>query len=254
MFKIDSTGSTVDNQFTEGNPQSGIPATVISAEWLNAVQNEIVNILIARGITLNKTKSSQVSEFLQRGIDTWYSTFIYARNSICQIDGKIYISQLDGNINHNPASDDGTNWKARITTGEVYVKNSANVIVSKLSDTSSFLSDARLVGSFPAGGTLDFYIGRYMIGLIILISDWGGATGVDSKIYAVSGHSFCSYIQNIATVSSSNLNSLSYLGYTDPYLGLRYVQKFRASSSQSSSVYYKSFLAGSGDEIVQPIL
>lgn len=256
MFKIASTGATVDNQFTEGNPQSGIPATVISAEWLNAVQNEIVNILIARGITLNKTKSSQISEFLQRGIDTWYSTFIYARNSICQIDGKIYISQLDGNINHNPASDDGTNWKARVTTGEVYVKNSANVIVSKLSDTSSFLNDCRLVGSCNVNSTYDFYIGRYMIGLIILISSWGGAVSNDVKIYAVSGHSLTSYLVLLATLSSQGCNSLTYQGYTDPYLGVRYAQKFRCTCNTLSgaSVYYKPFLSGDSDNILIPIV
>lgn len=121
MFKIDSAGATIDKQFTEGNPQGGVPATVVSAEWLNAVQNEIVNILIARGITLDKTKSSQVSDLLQLGVDAWYSNLTYARNSICQIDGKLYISQIDGNINHNPTTDTGTNWKAKIITNELYV-------------------------------------------------------------------------------------------------------------------------------------
>jgi hypothetical protein len=130
MFKIDSAGATVDKQFTEGNPQSGVPATVVSADWLNAVQNEIVNILIARGITLDKTKSSQVSDLLQLGIDVWYSNLTYAKNSICQIDSKIYISQLDGNINHNPASDDGTNWKAKITTNEIYVTGNSTIETS----------------------------------------------------------------------------------------------------------------------------
>ena len=116
-----------------------------------------------------------------------------------------------------------------------------------------FLNDARYIGRFSGGSTLDFYIGRYMVGLVILISDWGGATGNDTKIYAVSGHSFSSYIQNIATVSSSNINSLSYLGYTDPYLGRRYAQKFRASSTQATSVYYKAILSGDGDEVILPI-
>jgi len=255
MFKIDSSGATIDNEFTEGNPQAGIPATKVSDEWLNAVQNEIVNILISRGIALDKAKSSQISEWLQRGIDGWYSNLIYAKDSMCQVNGKIYISQVDGNINHNPAIDDGTYWKAKIITDELYVKNSADVVLAKLKDVSSFLSDCRLVGNCDVNSTSDFYIGRYMVGLIILFSGWGGAVSNDVKIYAVSGHSLTSYITLLATLSSQGCNSLSYQGYTDPYLGVRYAQKFRCTCNTlaGASIYYKPLLAGDGDHILQPI-
>ena len=317
MFKIDSAGATIDNQFTEGNPQTGIPATVVSAQWLNAVMFELVNILIARGITLDKTKNNQVSEFLQRGIDTWYSTLIYKQNSVCLVNGKIYISQIDSNINHNPATDDGTNWKSSLnfgdlsitnttdaasiitgalkvagglgvakniysgtgfygdlngnvntdlikpktSSGNIIVKNSNNMALASFANDAlvKLLGDCRLVqengGSCPAGGTLDFYIGRYMLGLIVLISSWGGAVQNDMKIYAISGHSCGSQIVLLATLQSGNINSLSYQGYTDPYLGRRYAQKFRCtcSATTGASVYYKALLPGDGDDVLQPI-
>ena len=64
MFKIDSIGATVENQFTEGNPQNGIPATVVSAEWLNMLQAELENVLISRGISLIKSDNAQLSRLL----------------------------------------------------------------------------------------------------------------------------------------------------------------------------------------------
>lgn len=53
MHKIASNGATVDNQFTEGNVALNVPATVVSAAWLNAVQGELVNFMTRYGLALN---------------------------------------------------------------------------------------------------------------------------------------------------------------------------------------------------------
>lgn len=52
MHKIDSDGATIDNKFTEGNPSLSIPATIVSAAWLNAVQGELVTVIEGAGLTL----------------------------------------------------------------------------------------------------------------------------------------------------------------------------------------------------------
>lgn len=52
MHKIDSNGATVDFKFTEGNATLSIPATVVSAAWLNSVQGELVTIIEALGLSL----------------------------------------------------------------------------------------------------------------------------------------------------------------------------------------------------------
>ena len=71
MFKIDSDGATVGNEFTEGNPALSIPATVVSDEWLNAIQREVVLVIEENGITLNKLDDTQLNgallEFFLRG-------------------------------------------------------------------------------------------------------------------------------------------------------------------------------------------
>lgn len=71
MFRIDSEGSTVDNKFTEGDPSLGVPATVVSADWLNSVQEEIAQFVEYAGITLDKLNDNQLQaaliEFFLRG-------------------------------------------------------------------------------------------------------------------------------------------------------------------------------------------
>ncbi|MGH8539587.1 MAG: hypothetical protein ACRETW_03685, partial [Stenotrophobium sp.] len=51
--------------FTDGNPAGGIPATIVPAEWLNAVMLEILNAIEAAGITPNKASYNQLTQAIQ---------------------------------------------------------------------------------------------------------------------------------------------------------------------------------------------
>ena len=62
MYRIDSRGATGDGRFTEGNPTTGTPATVVDASWMNAVQDELVNVVQAAGLTLAKADNDQLLE------------------------------------------------------------------------------------------------------------------------------------------------------------------------------------------------
>ena len=64
MFRIDGPGATNDNKFTEGDPSEGARATVVSAEWLNAVQEEIANAIEAGGRELDKQDPFQLADLL----------------------------------------------------------------------------------------------------------------------------------------------------------------------------------------------
>jgi hypothetical protein len=59
MFRIDSDGATINNRFTEGNPQTSVPATVVSADWANSVQEEIIKTIEEMGIVLSKPSEQQ---------------------------------------------------------------------------------------------------------------------------------------------------------------------------------------------------
>lgn len=55
MKRIDNSTATVDNLFTEGNPLSATPATILAAEWLNVLQEEIAHVIEESGGTLDQT-------------------------------------------------------------------------------------------------------------------------------------------------------------------------------------------------------
>jgi len=59
MHRTDGTGH-VDNKFTDGNPATGTPGTKVEKEWLNAVQEELCNLLEGMGVTLVKGTWNQL--------------------------------------------------------------------------------------------------------------------------------------------------------------------------------------------------
>jgi hypothetical protein len=60
MHRIDTSGN-VDNRFHPGNPATGQQATLVDQDWLNAVQEEIVNVILAANIDLEKGINDQLA-------------------------------------------------------------------------------------------------------------------------------------------------------------------------------------------------
>jgi hypothetical protein len=60
MHRIDGAGSTVDNKFTEGDPVGGVQATVVTAPWLNDMQEELMSVLNAAAIAPVKGTQDQL--------------------------------------------------------------------------------------------------------------------------------------------------------------------------------------------------
>ncbi len=65
MHKIDAPGFAPGNEFTEGNPQTGTPATTVGAKWLTTVQRELVNVVEDAGITLDDTIDNQLLQAIK---------------------------------------------------------------------------------------------------------------------------------------------------------------------------------------------
>lgn len=59
MHAIDGPGN-VAGQFSPGNPQIGQAATVVSADWLNAVQGELASTIEGAGLALSKPDNAQL--------------------------------------------------------------------------------------------------------------------------------------------------------------------------------------------------
>ncbi|QQE86909.1 gp53-like domain-containing protein [Azotobacter chroococcum] len=60
MHRIDVPSATADHQFTEGSVAGGVPATTVSAAWLNDMQEELISILAAASIAPVKGDQDQV--------------------------------------------------------------------------------------------------------------------------------------------------------------------------------------------------
>lgn len=74
MHRIDTSTAQIDkfgaakNGFTSGNPQAGVPATEVSAEILDAMQEEICAVIEAAGLALDKAKNNQLLAAVQAAI------------------------------------------------------------------------------------------------------------------------------------------------------------------------------------------
>lgn len=77
MQKIGDSTSTANGakEFTTGQPGTGVDATVITAEWLNAIQRELVNLVLGGGLTIVPGDDSQVLKAIQ-AIQTAASTWV----------------------------------------------------------------------------------------------------------------------------------------------------------------------------------
>lgn len=64
MHRIDGQGN-VDGLFSEGDEQQGILATEVTADWPNAVQEELCHVIEMAGIDLNKEDNTQLLQALQ---------------------------------------------------------------------------------------------------------------------------------------------------------------------------------------------
>jgi len=84
MHRIDSPSATVDKKFTNGSPAGGVPATVVTAEWLNDLQENVAKAIEAAGIPLVKGDFNQLANtlrafggyrnsqvYLTAGVSTW---------------------------------------------------------------------------------------------------------------------------------------------------------------------------------------
>lgn len=70
MHRIDTAGN-LSGLFTDGDPSAGQQATVVNEDWLNSMQEELVAVVQAGGLTLNKAVRTQVRDALR----ALYGTF-----------------------------------------------------------------------------------------------------------------------------------------------------------------------------------
>lgn len=184
MFKIDSPGATIDNQWTEGSPSLGIPATVVSADYMNlALQNELVNVVeTLAGITLDKPTDTQLGEAIlfliqNGGLGTGaqpQTSITNNEGTPTDVDGllfdKVDLIGAIANI-HIERETDTQNVQE---VGQLFISHDTNDDIWRIALTSN-LDDAGVSFTITAAGQVQYtsddltgagYSGRLTVGAI----------------------------------------------------------------------------------------
>lgn len=66
MHRIDGPAAAPGGLFTEGDPAIGTPATVVTDDWSNAVQEEIAGVIEGASIALSKPSNGQMFAAIQK--------------------------------------------------------------------------------------------------------------------------------------------------------------------------------------------
>jgi len=104
MHRIDTDGTVASapipppegalvGYFTDGDALTGTPGTVISAAWLNAVQEEISNVILEAGLSLDKATSDQLKEAVLALI-----TANSIAGSVGTTADRVVRTQIDGSV------------------------------------------------------------------------------------------------------------------------------------------------------------
>lgn len=74
MHRIDGPGH-LHNRFADGNARKGHEGTVVKAAWLNAVQEELINVIEVAGLSPNKNDDTQLLQAIRALIPQTVATF-----------------------------------------------------------------------------------------------------------------------------------------------------------------------------------
>ena len=168
-----------------GSKQTGTPdystniATIQAlAAWLQGWAGAVVQGQVPPLEELNAAflePSYQIASLFECGIPDWNSGITYSQYSFCQLNGVVYISQTNANLNNNPASSP-TNWNV-LPQGSYYGGTATGFPYTlTVSNLPANLNPA----SLPVGTLLTFNTGGFSGAAEITIAiNSGTATQVE---------------------------------------------------------------------------
>lgn len=136
MHRIDTTGH-VANQFNEGDPLVPRLPTQVDIHWLNAIQEELVGVVLDAGISLVKGMNTQLLSALQglfvrvtgnvtqtiTGLKTFTNSLVV---TVTGIDTGVAAQSVNGNAVNATATGDGNGVTAMtFNAGNALVGNAA---------------------------------------------------------------------------------------------------------------------------------
>lgn len=119
--------TAVDGLFTDGDPQQGIPATTVTAAHMNAIQEELINLIVEAGLTPDGEDLTQLAQAiaalypdLLTTANTWTKTQAYAPQVLSISSGVVSWDLSLGPAVLNLTSDVTTLNLSNVVAGATY--------------------------------------------------------------------------------------------------------------------------------------
>lgn len=167
MKRTDEFGKTIDNKYTKGDKEAGIPATRLGDDEMNNIQEELCYIVEQNGIVLDGVDTTQVYQGIQKMIDNANKAIIITAETFegTVVDGNAV--RLDAvNSRWAKAVDDGTASAlmlgfADVTNARVFLAGETTSLFSGLTGGARYY----LSGSTPGAISTTPGPGRVMVGI-----------------------------------------------------------------------------------------
>lgn len=117
MHRIDTPDATRDGRFTEGDPSVPVPATTVSADWLNAVQEEVIAVMTEAGLAPAKNDNAQLLAALKKVVGTVNALTATRLETARHIDGVSFNGTADIHHHATCATASGTAAKTAALAG-----------------------------------------------------------------------------------------------------------------------------------------
>ena len=132
--------------FTDGDPGLGVPATVITQDWLNSIQEELVAVAILKGAALNKANLAQLATALGaiRALESFIDTGA-AHTGVDTVHGIGFLAAGDGGGGGCANGTAATN-AAIVGSADSTVDGSSSAIVASDDSQADGALDSAVVG------------------------------------------------------------------------------------------------------------
>lgn len=162
MHRIDGPGAgTGANNWTEGNPQQGVPATTLTDDYCNDLQEEVCNIIEDNGITLAKGSQRQLKDAIINMIQVGGPTtqfkedILNAQGSAVDVDGLVFDKSVYKTVVLDVDIERFTDTNKVQETGQIKLNHDTQADAWQISFNSSF-GDAGVVFSVTGSGQVQY--------------------------------------------------------------------------------------------------
>lgn len=164
-----STSEGTPGYFTDGNPATGLAATVLPAEFMNMVMMEMANLVTSAGLSLSKSDHTQVTQAVTALIATlatvnWShvtdipNTLVHTNAGEIPVFGGVELSAALPFIDFHYGSG-STDYNVRILNdgdGSLTIQTAAGALLTLNSTASAFTTPVTLSKTLTVAGNTTF--------------------------------------------------------------------------------------------------